>query len=232
MGSVTSYDVINGQKKRHELPNFSSDEATSGSDSERENEINNNGRLMKNASNKSNMSKNDIKIQKKIDSIPDSKYPKPKPRSVQSVMSTGSSSNISSSKSIDSNRAIDSPTVKSRKSINENSSKSNIQYSPNQKIQSKQSKTVPKMREQDHSDSNADRNERIENVRKHEGNGKYLSEQNNSTQGSNTANSKSHSNNDSCVPDEIVDVKSKGQLGRSKSYIDLDGDTNANKGLR
>ena len=71
MGSVTSYDVINGQKKRHELTNFSSDEATSGSDSETGNEINNNGRLMKNASNRSNMSKNDIKMQKKIDSIPD-----------------------------------------------------------------------------------------------------------------------------------------------------------------
>ena len=231
MGSVTSYDVINGQKKRHELPNFSSDEATSGNGSETENEMNNNGRLIKNASDKSNISKRDIKMQKKIDSIPDSKYPKPKPRSVQSVMSTGSSSNISSSKSSDSNRAMDSPTVKIKKGINDNSSKSNVQNSPNLEIQSKQSKTMQKMREQKHHDSNADKNEHVENVVNHE-NGKYLNEQNNSTQDSNTANSKSHSNNDFCMPDKNVDVKLKGQLGRSKSYIDLDGDTNANKGLR
>ena len=231
MGSVTSYDVINGQKKRHELPNFSSDEATSGSDSEREKEMNNNGRLMKNASNKSNISKSDIKMQKKQESVPDSKYPKPKPRSVQSVMSTGSSSNISSSKSIDSNRAIDSPAVKNKRGINENSSKSNVQNSPNLKCQSKQSKAMQKIREQDHSDNNACKSENVENVRKHE-NGNYLNEQNNSTQDSNYANSKSHLNNDSCMPDNNVDVKSKGQLGRSKSYIDLDGDTNANKGLR
>ena len=97
MGSVTSYDVTRGSRKRNQLNNLSSDEDEDDEfvDTEEENEP------IVNAKHGQNISTTNIIASKgnRRTTQTENKLPKAKPRSIQSKMSTGSSSNVSSYKS-------------------------------------------------------------------------------------------------------------------------------------
>ena len=234
MGSVTSYDVTKGHKKRHELPNFSSDEVTSDGGSDTDDEMNSNGRLPNAKDNNVNNVKSDNKMQRKSENDLDSVYPKPKPRSVQSKMSTGTSSNISSSKSSDSNRAIDSSTIKYRKSDVKNSDKSLSPKSPRLTSNTKSSEITQKVKNNNKT-NNVDVNIELNSVRKND-NDKLASDQTRSSHQANTSSNRSYQNAKSNIQErpaeEDSNVNSKGQLGLSKSYADLEGGFSDTKGLR
>ena len=111
MGSVTSYDVTKGRKKRHQLPNYSSDEVTSEDNEDSDEDI----EPVKNRNESQNISNNgnreEVKSQKKLINQ-DGKFPKPKPRSLQSKMSIGTSSNSNSSKSYSSSNDLEASDIK------------------------------------------------------------------------------------------------------------------------
>ena len=234
MGSVTSYDVTKGHKKRNELPNFSSDDVSSGSGSDTEDEMNNNGPLQSNKNNNTTNTKNENRIQRNDNSKPDTIYPTPKPRSVQSKMSTSSSSNISSSKSSDSKRAIDATTSKHKRSDTESSNERFIPKSSHLPPDIKQSEKTEKMRNSDILVNSAENVKQVDNVHKYD-NDELINDKTVSKQKTKSSNSKPYLDK---VPNEEeshgndIDVQPKVQLGRSKSYIDIDSGLNASKGLR
>ena len=129
MGSVTSYDVTRGSRKRNQLNNLSSDENEDDEfvDTEEENEP------IDNAKHSKNISTTNIIASKgnRRTTQTENKLPKAKPRSIQSKMSTGSSSNVSSYKSSSPNSANEALVKnENRKSSSDISSKSSASKSP------------------------------------------------------------------------------------------------------
>jgi hypothetical protein len=227
MGSVTSYDVTKSRKKRHQLPNFSSDEVTSDGvdDSEEEKISTEHSSSEKNARNHDNR---DNKMQRKTTN-PEKTYPKPKPRSVQSKMSTGTSSNMSSSKSNSSNSVIEPSFTKETGKDIDKSSKSSTPKSPHLTSVTKIHESAqPVSQTYDASNSSGTNAKQMQTINKF--NGEDISDKRKDNV----------SKNNSFVIDNIIDentegnrnVQMKGQLSRSKSTVDLDGGANSNPGLR
>ena len=129
MGSVTSYDVTRGSRKRNQLNNLSSDENEDDEfvDTEEENEP------IEDTKHGKTIHTTNIIASKgnRRTTQTENKLPKAKPRSMQSKMSTGSSSNVSSYKSSSPNSANETLVKnENRKSSSDISTKSSASKSP------------------------------------------------------------------------------------------------------
>ena len=235
MGSVTSYDVTKSRKTRRQLPTFDSDEIASDY-----NEMDNSEDEEEHTENSSSTQRTRNSVNRNcqmqtMSSHPEIKLPKPKPRSVRTRTSIGTSSNVSSSKSNTSNSATNLSATKENNPGVDISNKSSIPSSPHLTSLTRMDESNQPMLDSVTSNSigvdliptKHNEKQRTDDTKVKMGN-------------TSTKRKESVPNGKDIISDPVIskdigrngDANTIGQLGRSKSSVQLDVIDNSNPSVR